>query len=408
MFRMSLVVFTHCFAFLILTSTGTAADVDFATQVQPIFQAKCSGCHGEEKGLGKLRLHTAEAIQKKWDDDDHLIVKGNPEESELYERLVLPADHKKFMPKKGKPLAKEELELIHAWIKQGAAFKVAAEAKPQTESKPEEHKHDEANHDHAASEPQKVPLPEVEPADEAALEKLAATGARVSPLYSGSNLLQVSFALRGEPATDDDLAALTAIAPQVYALNLAKAQISDKGLAVVSKLSNLAKLHLENSSIMDTGLTHVSGLSNLQYLNLYGTQVTDEGMKSLESLKNLRKLYLWQTKVSYDKAQAMQKAQAGLAVDLGFDHPVVMRKRLTKQIEQAEVASKESTDAFNKAKTAFDKAKQDQESTKKRLDSLKTQLDKLDGKDTPEEKKDGEKKEKPAEKKDAKKEDKVA
>ena len=395
--------------FTLLSATHTCgADIDFKSQVLPIFEAKCTGCHGEKKGLGKLRLHTAEAIQKKWDDDDHLIVKGNPEESELYERLVLPDDHKKFMPKKGKPLPKEELELIHAWIKQGAAFKVAAEAKPQTESESGEHQH-EADHDHADhSEPKEVPLPEVESADEAAIEKLAAAGAQVSPLFSGSNLLQVSFALRGEPATDADLALLSSVGPQVYALNLAKAQISDQGLAAISQLANLSKLHLEKSSVMDSGLAHVSGLENLQYLNLYGTQVTDEGMKSLESLKNLRKLYLWQTKVSYDKAQAMEKAQAGLAVDLGFDHPVIMRKRLNKQIKQAEEANKESTDEFNKAKAAFDKAKKDQESAKKRLDDLKSKLDKLDGKDKPAEKNDGEKKEKPAEKQEAEKQDKVA
>ncbi len=376
---------------LVLTSRVPAADVDFATQILPIFEANCVGCHGEEKGLGGLRLHTEEGIQKKWDKDEHLIVKGKADESELYERLVLPADHKKFMPKKGKPLPEEKLNLIRTWIEQGAAFKVVA-----TKSEAAEEAHEGDHHEEAAA-PKEIPLPEVDAADSAAIDKLVETGAQVTPLYSGSNLLQVSFALRGEPATDADLEPLAAVAAQVYALNLAKAQISDKGLAVVAQLKNLAKLHLENSSVMDSGLAHVSGLGNLQYLNLYGTQVSDEGMKSLEGLSHLRKLYLWQTKVSYDKAQAMQKAQAGLAVDLGFDHPVIMRKRLTKQIKQAEEVNKESTDDFNKAKAAFDKAKKDQETAKKRLDDLKQQLDKLDGKEP--EKKDDEKKE---EAKDAK------
>lgn len=390
------IVFTHCSA----SHDASAADVDFKTQIQPIFVENCAGCHGEKKGLGKLRLHTAEAIQEKWADDDHLIVKGKPDESELYERLVLPSDHKKFMPKKGDPLPKEQLSLIKSWIEQGAAFTVAATAEPEASAAEGHGEDDHGGHDdHAHAAPKEVPLPEVAAADEAALEKLTATGAQVSPLYAGSNLLQVSYALRGEPATDDDLAPLAAVAPQVYSLNLAKAQISDKGLTVVSQLKNLAKLHLENSSVTDSGLSALSGLSDLQYLNLYGTQITDAGLKPLAGLKNLQKLYVWQTKVSYDTAKAMEKAQAGLTIDLGFDHPVVMRKRLTKQLKQAEAVAKESEDDFNKAKAALDKAKKDQESAKKRLDDLKKQLDKLDGKAEPEEKAEEKAAEKPAEEK---------
>lgn len=359
---------------------SSAANVDFAQQIQPIFMKNCSGCHGEKKGLGGLRLHTAEGIQKKWDKDDHLIVKGKPDESELYERLVLPADHKKFMPKKGKPLAKEKLALIRDWIEQGAAFTVAADANPQAvaDSEPAE-KPMEAK-------PEELPLPEVASADPSAIEKLTATGAQVTSLFAGSPLLQVSYALRGEPATDADLAPLAAVAPQVYSLNLAKAQVSDSGMAVVSQLKNLSRLHLENSSVTDSGLTHVGGLSRLQYLNLYGTQLTDAGLIHLAGLKHLQKLYVWQTKVSYDGAKAMEKAQAGLVVDLGFDHPVIKRMRLTKQIKQAKEYTKDAEADFKKAKAAFDRAKQDQEKSKKREAELQAELDKLDGKAEPEKK----------------------
>ena len=362
-------------ALLTFSPNNTArAAVDFTEQVLPVFMKNCAGCHGEEKGLGGLRLHSPEAIQDKWSKDDHLIVKGEPEESELYERLTLPADHKKFMPKKGKPLPEEQLNLIKHWIAEGAAFTVAAEPKPQTE-------------DAAPAQPAKIedlPLPEVEAADPAAIEKLAASGAQVTELFAGSPLLDVSYALRAEPATDDDLALLSAVAPQVYALNLAKAQVSDKGLAAVAQLGNLSKLHLEKSSITDSGMAHLSGLARLQYLNLYGTQLTDAGLKHLEGLKHLQKLYVWQTKVSYDAAKAMEAAQPGLMVDLGFDHPVVMRNRLTKQLDQAKSAVKDADDEFNKAKVAFERAKKVQEDSKKRADELQKELDQLDGKAEPE------------------------
>ncbi|MEM8946508.1 MAG: c-type cytochrome domain-containing protein [Planctomycetota bacterium] len=377
-----------CFTLFLSTGDSAVAAVDFTTQVQPIFVEHCANCHGESKGLGRLRLHTVDDIREKWESDEHLIVKGKPDKSELFERLVLPADHKKFMPKKGEPLPKEKLNLIRAWIEEGAVFEVAAAGGSDAEAA-ESHSVD---HDHETSvdAPQEIPLPEVDPAPDATVEQLKAAGAQVMPLFSGSNLLTVSYALRGEPATDTDLVPLAAAAPQIYSLNLAKAQISDEGLAAISQLENLTKLHLEKSSVADSGLKHLSGLHSLQYLNLYGTQVSDAGLKQLGGLKNLRKLYLWQTGASYDLAEQMEKARPGLSVDLGFDHPVVMRKRLDKQFKQAEVAKKEAEQEFKNVKAKYDRAKKQRETADKRLNEIKQQLDKLDGKAAPAEKSDAE------------------
>ncbi|MCI0491476.1 MAG: hypothetical protein L0Z07_00900 [Planctomycetes bacterium] len=107
-------------------------NVDFEKQILPIFHEHCVSCHGEKKGLGKLRLHTAAALKKKWDADAHLIVVGEPEKSDLYERLVLPADNKKRMPKKADPLPQEKIDLIGDWIKQGAVLPAAEPAQSAT------------------------------------------------------------------------------------------------------------------------------------------------------------------------------------------------------------------------------------------------------------------------------------
>ena len=361
----------------VFAQNSSAADVDFDTQIKPIFMQHCAGCHGEEKGLGKLRLHTPEAIQKKAADDDHLIVKGKPDESELYERLVLPADHKKRMPKKADPLPKEKIELIRQWIEQGAVYKVTTETAPAET-------HDGDHAEPATAKIPELPLPEVAEADAEAIEKLTAAGGQVTTLYSGSPLLQVSFALRGDPATDDDLALLAGVAEQVYSLNLAKAQISDQGLAALAQLKNLSKLHLENSSVADSGLAHLSGLTRLEYLNLYGTSITDAGLEQLADLKHLRNLYVWQTKISYDAAQAMEKSTAGLSVNLGFDHPVIVKKRVTKQLKQAQEQAKETEAEFNKAKAAFERVQKDQEAVKKRVEELQKELAEIEGKDKPE------------------------
>src|SRR5215216_5262134 len=262
--------------------------VDFAKQVLPILKESCGKCHGEKKASAKLRMHSAAALKEKWDADKGLIVAGKPEESELYKRLVLPAADKKRMPKGGDPLAKDKIDLIGRWIKEGAVLPLAAAVVAPTPApaKPAE----------AAAAPKKeelkkaveIPLPKVSAAPKEALDKLTAAGAQVMPLFADSSLLQVSFAHRSAPAGDAEMALLAGVAEQVYALNLADSKATDAGLAPLAGLKNLATLHLERSSVTDAGLAHLAGLGNLQYLNLYSTGITDAGLKQVKNLKNLR------------------------------------------------------------------------------------------------------------------------
>ena len=124
----------------------------------------------------RLKLDSPAGIKEKWDADKGLIIAGDPEKSELYERLVLPADNKKRMPKGGEPLSKDKLELIAKWIKEGAVLPIvaaavaaptpanpadAAGAPPKKEDKPAE-----------------IPLPTVGPAPKEAIDKLTAAGRR--------------------------------------------------------------------------------------------------------------------------------------------------------------------------------------------------------------------------------------
>jgi hypothetical protein len=355
--------------------------VNFETQIQPIFMQHCAGCHGEKMAAGKLRLHTVAGIQEKWKADAHLIVAGEPEKSELYERLVLPADDKKRMPKKADPLPKETTDLIARWIKEGATLPgepPAPEQKP-AEAAPAE-KPAEAT---AAANPAELPLPEVSPAPKEAIDALTAAGAQVMPLFAESSLLQVSFAHRSEPAGDAEVALLSGVAEQVYALNLAGSKPTDAGLAPLAGLKNLSVLHLERSTVTDGGLAHVAGLANLQYLNLFATGITDEGLKHLANLKHLQRLYLWQTQASYDAAMAMEKATPGLVVNLGYNHPQVVRVRLTKELEVVKKQTEEAKAEEAKAQQQLDAAKKNAETVNARLAEIEKQLKELDAPATP-------------------------
>jgi Planctomycete cytochrome C len=314
-------------SFVILTASvacARAADqVDFQKQIAPIFAAHCTKCHGEAKAQGKMRLDTVAGIQAKLAAEPKLLVPGKPEQSELFRRITLPADNRKRMPKGGDPLPQDAIELISKWIADGAVLPTTAATAPAAEAQAE------------AKAPEQPVLPEVPAAPPAAVDKLVAAGARVAPLCAGSNLLVVTFAGRGEPAGDDDVALLADAAEQIYSLNLADASISPTGLSPLAAMHNLNALHLERSNVTDSGLAPLSGLGALQYLNLYGTAITDEGLNQLKPLAHLQRLYLWQSQVSYDAATSLENEIPALVVNLGFDHPEVARRRLAKELASA-------------------------------------------------------------------------
>lgn len=276
--------------------------IDFAKQVRPLFAESCYKCHGPDKKKGDLRLDSPEAITK-GGSEGKAVEKGAPEDSPLYLRIVLPTGHDDIMPSEGKPLTREQADLIGQWIMQGADFGGwKGDAVAGTGGPP--------------------PLPQVAAADPAALDKLRAAGARALPLAQGVNLLDVGFN-SGSDVADAQLANLTPIAQQVYELNLAGSKITDAGLAQVASLTNLRRLHLEKTAVTDAGLAHVKGLANLEYLNLYSTPITDAGLAHLAGLKNLRNLYVWQTKVTAEGAAGLKKSLPTVNINRGEELTVV-------------------------------------------------------------------------------------
>jgi hypothetical protein len=263
------------------------------------------------------------------------------------------------MPKKADPLSKDQLELIAKWIEAGAVLNAAATASAAA----------------SASEPA---LPEAPAAPKQAIDRLTAAGATVMPLGAGSTLLAVSFAQSDHDVGDADIALLADVAEQVDTLNLAGCKATSAGLAPLSKLKNLSRLHLEKSSVTDDGLSHLAELNRLHYLNLYGTGITDAGLSHLHHLKHLQKLYLWQAKVSFDAAMALEKAIPGLSVDIGFDHPMVVKMRLTKELEIAKAQASETTAEVAKLEKQLENAKKNGEAAAARLADIEKQIKTLE------------------------------
>jgi mono/diheme cytochrome c family protein len=90
------------------------ATVSFAADVAPIIESRCANCHGGERTEGGLVL-LSYAEMMAGGEDGAVIVPGDAEGSLLYELI---ASGK--MPKRGPKVTPVELQLIEAWILEGA------------------------------------------------------------------------------------------------------------------------------------------------------------------------------------------------------------------------------------------------------------------------------------------------
>jgi len=104
--------------------------VDFARDVQPIFEASCWKCHGPQRAESDFRLDQRDAALKGGDRGKD-IVPGNSAESVLIHAVSGLHDELK-MPKKGEKLTAEQIGVLRAWIDQGAKMpdKIAAQKDP--------------------------------------------------------------------------------------------------------------------------------------------------------------------------------------------------------------------------------------------------------------------------------------
>jgi mono/diheme cytochrome c family protein len=282
-----------------------AAQVDFKTQVQPIFESACLKCHGPEKQKGGLRLDS-KAAAFKGGKDGAVLVPGAADKSDLYRRIILPASSDDVMPSKGDLLTKTQTDAVRDWINQGANW-------------PEGAMTGEAEQTPAASVSDYDALPPFTPGagEAAAIAKLQATGITALPIAANSNWREVNLHNLGTNINDASIAPLKDMA-SIVDLNLAGTKITDAGLQTVAGLTNLVHLHLERTAITDTGLEHLKNLSHLVYLNLYGTGVTDAGVAQLKSLRALKHLYVWQTKITASGVEQLQHAAPGLEISRGW------------------------------------------------------------------------------------------
>jgi mono/diheme cytochrome c family protein len=170
----------------VIKTTAATPDqtIDFARDIQPIFEKSCNQCHGAKQAMGQLRLDDRKlALQGGLSGP--AIIPGNSQESRLLKR-ILGLGGEARMPLVGDPLTPAQIALIRAWIDQGARWPGEGKA---TEAKIAVH--------WAYTKPVRPALPAVKnsawvrtPVDHFILARLESVGLAPSPEAAKETLLR--------------------------------------------------------------------------------------------------------------------------------------------------------------------------------------------------------------------------
>lgn len=101
--------------------SSSAETVSFKQVLAPLLLANCHGCHNAETTEGGYSVATFEAVLTAGDSGEPPIVASKPLASELLRRLTT-GDPDERMPAESDPLPQPVIDVIEAWIRQGAAF----------------------------------------------------------------------------------------------------------------------------------------------------------------------------------------------------------------------------------------------------------------------------------------------
>ncbi len=172
--------------------------VDYSLDVRPILRDHCQSCHGPVKQKGGLRLDSGKAILQ-GGDHGAAVRPGMPQTSVLLTRLLTEAPSDR-MPPDGPRLSDGQINLLSAWIKQGAGF-------------PDDERPPASPEEHWAFQPvEHSPIPNVSdpawprnPIDRFVLARLEARGwSPAHPASPGKLLRRVYLDLLGFPPTLDE------------------------------------------------------------------------------------------------------------------------------------------------------------------------------------------------------------
>ncbi len=230
--------------------------------IKPILRTSCVSCHSKSKREGDLDMSTYASLMK---GGTKLAIQPNDiTTSEIYKRITLPHDNKKFMPTEGKkPLSDEQIKLMAIWINSGAQQETTV-----TELNLSTEEHillEKATH---------FSTHKVLISENIDVTPLTNNGFYVNILPSGYGLDITHYPKVGNKLNKDILESLLPFKNQIVWLKLSRNKIDNRVIPILAEFTELKKLSIDGTEITD--ITALKNLTNLEFLNIYNTPITNE------------------------------------------------------------------------------------------------------------------------------------
>jgi uncharacterized membrane protein len=276
--------------------------------IVPVFEAKCFSCHNLQKSKGGLLMNSYANLFKAGESGRPSMTPGNPEKSELYNRVHLPFDHKDHMPPEGKtPLTKDEVSILKFWIEHDASdsLRVSDVKKEDTIGAIIERMLPELRRYQRNALIARTKAMELE----ADLREVA-TQLNISierDTVSDGDFYTIAMKFPPAPFTNEQFRQLSPYFEVFSKVSLIASGVDDAGLYYISKMVNLKELYLQKTNIDGSGLIYLQNLPNLEKLNLSFTKIDDQSAIDLLKVPNLQEVYLYRTNTSNQVVEALAK-----------------------------------------------------------------------------------------------------
>lgn len=290
----------------------TDSSTFFTAAIRPILKSKCFSCHNEKKSKGELIMTSEEKILA-GGKNGPIWKPGDALNSHIIQNINLPEEDKKHMPPRGKPqLGQHEIDLLFAWVQQGADMKKMLFEYA-----------DDDTLKILASKIIHLPKEQAEKvypfaaAPPSTVQKLNGPFCSVFPISQNSPALQADFFVR-EKFDRKKLEELSKIKDQLVVLNLSNMPVEDRDMKTINQFSNLEKLILNNSLITNNGLHEFNKLKKLRSLSLAGTKVDKNVVPAFAMLDSLKEVFVWNTNISPAEIQDLQKQNGKVVFNIGY------------------------------------------------------------------------------------------
>lgn len=280
----------------------------YEDMISPVFESKCMSCHNDQRAKGDLAMTSYESLLKGGKSGLPSLTLGNPLNSELYKRVILPEGHDDRMPPEGKtPMNDSEIALLKFWIASGAGETLRLTQVRDVDSMrrvvvgllPELAKY------RRREKIEQLKLSALEQELQVLAQRLDITIHRDS--LADGNFFAIAMKFPPAPFTNDQFRELRPYFDAFTKVSLISSGIDDAGLYYIGQMRNLRELYLQKTKVDGSGIVHLQNLAHLEILNLSFTSLDDKGALDLLKMHSLREVYLYRTKTSMQVIEALRR-----------------------------------------------------------------------------------------------------